>query len=283
MTQPFCSRMGRIGYLNVLPIYHALESGAIAHGYELVYGPPAELNRRMEAGELLAASTSCVEYARRPECYFLLKNLAIASNGPVQSVLLLSQEPIDALCGKRILVSAETHTSASLLRLLFTQRFHLKDVQYFTGSATEMAASGNPPTAFLAIGDEALRLRKHPLYPYTLDLGEAWREWTGLPFVFGVWVAKRAAFANGAKLPGELAHPGRLLSDSRDWGLAHMDVILNIAVQNYPNMSRAEHADYFAGLCYDLGEREQEGLRLFWRKLAESGEIPRAPDLVFLP
>ncbi|MDR0339724.1 MAG: menaquinone biosynthesis protein, partial [Desulfovibrio sp.] len=251
-------RMGRIGYLNVLPIYHAMESGAVRHGYDLVYGPPAELNRRMAAGDMLAASTSCVEYARRPERYLLLQNLAIGSDGPVQSVLLLSRRPAEELSGARVLVSAETHTSAALLRLLFAQRLGLKNVSYYTGSATELAASGNPPEAFLAIGDEALRLRRHPLYPYLLDLGDAWKLWTGLPFIFGVWVAERKAFAEYSSAGPE--HPGDLLSASRDWGMKHMDLILDIAAQNYPNMTREEHAEYFNGLSYALGETEQEGL-----------------------
>lgn len=281
------ARMGRIGYLNVLPIYHALESGVISHNYELIYGPPAELNTRMAAGELLAASTSSVEYARRPDRYFLLPNLAIGSKGPVQSVLLLARCPIENLSGQTILVSAESHTSATLLRLLLAQQYKLSGIRYCTGSATELVASGNPPQAFLAIGDEALRLRRHPLYPYTLDLGDAWTTWTGLPFIFGVWVAERRFFEPGAAdaqaafdLPSE--NPGRLLSDSRDWGLAHMDMVLDIAEQNYPNMSREEHKDYFAGLCYSLGAQEQAGLRLFCEKLAESGEIPKAPSLDFL-
>lgn len=278
-------RMGRIGYLNVLPIYHALESGEISHPYELVYGPPAELNKRMAAGGMLAASTSCVEYARRPERYLLLPNLAIGSNGPVQSVLLLSRRPVEDLGGQCILVSAETHTSATLLRLLLTRRYELENLSYVTGSATEMVASGNPPQAFLAIGDEALRLRRHPAYPYVLDLGDAWTVWTGLPFIFGVWVADRSAFAPdgiGVELLRSGYNPGKLLSDGRDWGLAHIDLILDVAEQNYPNMTRQEHADYFAGLCYSLGEREQAGLRLFWEKLAEAGELPVAPPMEFL-
>ncbi|MDL2316645.1 menaquinone biosynthesis protein [Desulfovibrio sp. OttesenSCG-928-A18] len=273
-------RMGRIGYLNVLPLYHALESGEIAHDYELVYGPPAELNRRMAAGEMLAASTSCVEYARRPERYLLLQDLAIGSKGPVQSVLLLSRVPVAELEGRRILVSAETHTSAALLRMLLDERYGLRRISYHTGSATELAASGNPPTAFLAIGDEALRLRRHPLYPHVLDLGEAWINWTGLPFVFGVWVADRAAFS-GNRTP-QTRSPGALLREGRAWGERHMDRILDIAVQNYPHMSRREHEDYFTGLSYSLGPVEQQGLLLFWQKLAARGEIARAPALDFL-
>ena len=269
-------RMGRIGYLNVLPIYYALESGALPHDYELVYGPPAELNNLMAAGGMLAASTSSVEYARRSERYLLLRNLAIASNGPVMSVLLLSRVPVEELDGKTVLVSAETHTSATLLRILFAERYGI-DPTFQTGFATERVASGNPPTAFLAIGDEALRLRQHPLYPHTLDLGGAWREWTGLPFVFGVWVADRSALAKHPKA----AHPGELISASRDWGLAHMESILDIAGQNYP-MTRTDLTDYFNGLCYSLGEEEQEGLRLFFHKLEARRIIPAAPELNFL-
>ena len=269
-------RMGRISYLNVLPIYHALESGAIPHDYELTYGPPAVLNTLMAEGKLAASSTSSIAYARHPEEFLLLPNLAIGSNGSVQSVLLLSRRPVEDLDGQRVLVSAETHTSATLLRILFKEYYRI-EVSWFTGSATELVATGNPPEAFLAIGDEALRLRRHPAYPHVLDLGDAWTAWTGLPFIFGVWVASRKALERG-----ELRHnPGSLLSGSRDWGLAHMDVILDVAEQNY-TMSRQELRDYFAGLFYSLGEREQQGLRLFYERLAAWKVIPRAPKLHFL-
>lgn len=277
-------RMGRIGYLNVLPIYHALESGEVAHGYELVYGPPAVLNDRMAAGELLAASTSCIEYARRPERYFMLPDLSIGSKGPVQSVLLLSRCPVEELDNKDILVSAETHTSAALLRILLQDRYKLRHITYTTGSATELAASGNPPVAFLAIGDEALRLRRHPLYPHVLDLGDAWMQWTSRPFIFGLWVAEKALFANNSDILRAVENPGTLLVRSKTWGLAHMeDTILDIAVQNYPNMSKNEHRDYFNGLSYSLGEEEREGLALFWEKLASHGVIPKVPPMDFLP
>ncbi|MDR2161878.1 MAG: menaquinone biosynthesis protein, partial [Desulfovibrio sp.] len=199
-------RLGRIGYLNVLPIYHGLECGAVPHGFELVSGPPAALNALMAKGRLLASSTSSLEYARRPERYFLLPNLAIAGNGPIQSVLLLSRVPLDRLEGRTILASPASHTSVALLRLLLRDFFPLA-VYWRTGAAAGALASSQPPDAFLAIGDEALRLRRHPDYPYRLDLGEAWLRWTGLPFVFGLWVADRSRCA---ALPREV-HPGEIL------------------------------------------------------------------------
>ncbi len=270
-------RMGRIEYLNVLPIYHALETGRVPHGYELVYGPPAVLNTMMSRGELAAASTSCIEYARRPEKYWLIPDLAIGSHGAVMSVLLLSRVPVSELDGKTVLVSAETHTSAALLRLLLKD--HAKvSVRFVTGNATERMATGSPPEAVLAIGDEALRLRRHPAYSHIWDLGAAWLDWTGLPFTFGVWVVSREAAARGT-LAGD---PAATLHAGRDWGEANMDVVLDIAEANYP-LSRAELAGYFAGLSYKLGEVERQGLRLFYERLAAAGEIPAVPELAFWP
>ncbi len=270
-------RMGRMGYLNVLPLYHALESGHVPHSYELVYGPPAVLNTLMREDNLVAASTSCVEYARHPGRYWLMPDLAIGSNGPVMSVLLLSRRPVKDLAGQTVLVSAETHTSAALLRILFREHLHI-NVEYITGNASERIATPNPPEAVLAIGDEALRLRKHPAYPYVWDLGAAWMDWTGLPFTFGVWVLSRRAAA-----ARELAEdPAALLHAGRAWGLANMNAILDIAEANYP-LSRPELVEYFQGLSYSLGEVEQEGLRLFYSLMAKGGEIAAAPELVFWP
>ncbi|BAV92445.1 chorismate dehydratase [Candidatus Desulfovibrio trichonymphae] len=269
-------RMGRIGYLNVLPIYHPLEAGILPHNFEIVSGPPALLNDMMARGELHVSSCSCFEYACRPDRYYLVNDLAIGSRGPVMSVLLLSHLPVEHLDGREILISGETHTSVALLRLLMRFRYHL-DVTFSTGSVAQALRSAEPPVAFLAIGDEALRLRNHPDYPCRVDMAEAWREWTDLPFIFGLWVISRDAVEK--KLFAD--DPGALLRRARDWGMAHMDVILNLTGYGCP-LSREELLVYYRnGLVYSLGEEEQQGLRLFYDKLAQAGMIPSAPGLRF--
>lgn len=268
-------RMGRIGYLNVLPIYHPLESGIITHEFDIVSGPPAVLNAMMARGELHVSATSSIEYGRRPDRYQLVPDMAIGSCGPVMSVLLLSRRPVEDLADQTVLVSAETHTSAALLRLLFRDYLRFP-VRYETGSATSRIAGPDAPEAFLAIGDEALRLRNHPDYPHVLDLGEAWRQWTGLPFVFGVWVVSREA----TKTCRFVENPAALLQRARDWGEAHMETILDMTLQGCP-LNREELRVYYDGLVFHLGEAEQEGLRLFYSRLAAAGEIPAMPGLEF--
>lgn len=269
-------RLGRIGYLNVLPIYHPLEAGILPHDFEIVSGPPALLNTMMARGELHVSSNSCFEYARNPQQYYLVEDLSIGSNGPVMSVLLLSTVPVHELDGKTILISAETHTSVALLRLLMEERYGI-DVTFETGSVTAALHTDTPPLAFLAIGDEALRLRNHPAYPHRVDLAEAWREWTGLPFIFGVWVVSRSAADAGAFN----ADPAALLRRARDWGVSHMDTILDLTLHGCP-LSREELRIYYRdGLVYTLQGRELEGLQLFYEKLAAAQMIPAVPTLDF--
>lgn len=269
-------RMGRISYLNVLPIYHPLETGLIPHEYELVSAPPAILNEMMSRGELEVSSCSCFEYGRRPESYFLVDDLSIGSLGPVMSVLLLSRYPLDELDGKTILLSGESHTSVALLRLLTRDYYRIKP-RFVVGSVTRALMSASPPDAFLAIGDEALRLRARPDYPFRVDLAEAWREWTGKPFIFGVWVISARAVSEGRVRDD----PGALLRAGRDWGLSRLDDIIDLTAYGCP-LTKEELRDYYTrGLTYSLGEREQDGLNLFYQKLAETGALAEAPRLRF--
>lgn len=269
-------RLGRISFLNVLPIYHPLEAGILPHDFDIVAAPPAILNDMMSAGQLHISSCSCFEYAKHPEKYYLVRDLSIGSHGPVMSVLLLSRMPLRKLAGQKILISGESHTSVALLRLLMRDQFGV-NVEYETGNVTSALASGPPPAAFLAIGDEALRLRNHPEYPHCLDLAEAWRHWTALPFVFGLWVISARAVKEGLFQDD----PGEILRKGRDWGMGHMEVILDLTSAACP-LEREELRHYYLeGLTFNLGKEEIEGLICFYEKLARAKMIEKMPELRF--
>ncbi|MCF8037887.1 MAG: menaquinone biosynthesis protein [Desulfohalobiaceae bacterium] len=270
-------RLGKISYLNVLPIYYPLEKGYVANDFRLVSGPPARLNELMARGKLDISAASSFEYARNHQRYFLVPDLAIGSQGPVQSVLLLSRVPLARLEEDPICISSQTHTSAALLRLILRERFHLNP-DYQTGNITELISSADPPSAFLAIGDEALRLRDLPAYPYKLDLGQAWLEWTGLPFIFGVWIINRDSVKTRGKDIQEGCH--KILA-AKQWGIRRMAFFSDL-ISREGILNREEVFSYFQGLVYDFAEREQKGLQLFFNLLAKSGAIETSPDLNFL-
>jgi chorismate dehydratase len=273
-------RLGRIAYRNVLPVYHPLEQRILANGCLLEYGPPAALNLRLRAGELDAASISSIEYARNPERYLLVPDLAIGCHGPVRSVLLLSRVPLPQLDGERILVSAETHTSAMLLKLLLRAHWGIDaHLHAGNGNATSCLLQTPPPKALLAIGDEALLLRGSEHFPVRVDLGEVWRDWTGLPFVFGVWALRREVVERS---PEEVARLCTLLQTAKRWGRENLERLLPLAGKGL-GLGLPELRDYFQGLCYDLGQEQEQGLRSFFQALARYGLLETVPELRYAP
>lgn len=272
-------KLGRIGFLNVLPIYHPLESGVISHPFHIVSGTPAYLNQLMARGDLDLSVVSSIEYARHREHYYVLPDLSISCRGEVKSVLLLSQVPVAELGEEEILVSAESHTSIALLKILFSIKLGVS-VTCKSGNCTEALASGEPPAAFLAIGDEALRLKNHDRYPYRWDLGEAWCSWTGFPFVFALWVIQRKAIE---KWNGSLKTAVETLLAAKRWGTDHRQLICHEAVKkgvlNFHDLQ-----EYYQCLDFDLDPNQQNGLKLFYEYLAKIGEVPAVPPLeIFSP
>jgi chorismate dehydratase len=267
-------KLGKIGFLNVLPIYYPLESGQVSHSFQIVSGSPAHLNGLMARGDLDVSVVSSIEYARHPERYFVLPDLSISCCGEVKSVLLLSRAPIRDLSGEEILLSAQSHTSIALLKILCSLYLSI-EVNYKTGNCTDALASGEQPAAFLAIGDEALRLRHHPAYPYRWDLGEAWHAWTGFPFVFALWVIQRRSVE---KWNGSLGNAVEAILAAKQWGADNPGLICEQALKA-GLLNSAELREYYQRLHFDLDRRQQSGLELFFEYLYRIGEIPAAPKI----
>jgi chorismate dehydratase len=272
-------RVGRIPYVNCYPVYGAIDRGIVSIDATLVDGVPTALNQAMANGALDVSVVSAVEYARASEQYVLLPDLAISCDGPVRSVMLFSTRPAESLSGARVVVSRSSMTSVALLELLFANVWNATP-EFVAGDAEPADLAGLDSAAHLVIGDAALMLRaamQAGATPFThaYDLGEVWRVWTGLPFVFAVWVANRGVPAASA-----LAVHGSLLA-SRDWGLSHLDELADQA-HRVTGVRPAECRAYLAGLDYGLGLAHLSGLTEFFRRLEAAGRVP-ASKLSFLP
>jgi chorismate dehydratase len=255
--------------VNCYPVYGAIDMGVVPFSHELVTGVPSELNSRMADGRLDVSVISAVEYARDARRYLLLPDLAISSDGPVRSVMLFSKLPAAELSGRKVLVSSSSMTSVELLRLLFndvwraTPEFvpanaEVGDIAGFSHDQEHHARLVIGDAALMlaaAAGDSAAAPPSHQvaasMYPHVYDLGEEWKSWTGLPFVFAVWVAQRTA------RPADSLGVHASLMESRDWGLAHLSLL-------------AERAAAASGLNYEY----LAGLTEFFRRLVATGRVP---------
>ncbi|HEY5417470.1 MAG TPA: menaquinone biosynthesis protein [Gemmatimonadaceae bacterium] len=284
-------RVGRIPYVNCYPVYGAIDRGVVPLGGKIVTGVPSALNRRMAEGTLDISVVSAVEYARDARRYLLLPDLAISCDGPVRSVMLFSRSAAEELDGKRVIVSKSSMTSVALVELLFENVWHARP-DFVAGDAemSDIASFDREPhEARLVIGDAALVLRGEarphvidstrvsglPSYPFAYDLGEAWKSWTGLPFVFAVWVAQRAAPVAQA-----LGIHASLIT-SRNWGLEHLATLATQA-SKATGVSEPVCLEYLSGLDYGLSYEHLAGLTEFFRRLVAAGRVPNG-TLAFLP
>lgn len=280
-------RIGRIPYINCYPVYGAVDRGIVTLDGQLVDGIPSALNRQMADGTLDVSVISAVEYARDAKRYLLLPDLAISCDGPVRSVMLFSKRPAEELDRARVLLSRSSMTSVALLQLLFENVWHVAP-EFAPGNAElhdihQFAREEHD--ARLVIGDAALRLHagpgaaedraEAPAYPYVYDLGAEWKRWTGLPFVFAVWVAQRTVPVDASLR----VHAG--LIASRDWGIRHTDVLAEQAA-TAAGVARTVAAEYLSGLDYGLSYEHLAGLTEFFRRLVAAGRVPNG-SLAFLP
>jgi chorismate dehydratase len=262
-------KLGRIPWINCYPVYGAIDRGLVKTPGELVSGTASELNDLLAAGALQVSVVSAVEYARNAAAYHLLPDLAISCDGPVHSVALFSKRPIADLSGCTVLLTASSRTSVLLLELLCRHRWGIRP-QFATARAEPSdlgTLAGLPHEAVLVIGDAALHLSGQTTYPVRVDLGSEWKTWTGLPFVFAVWAARRDTPPAGVRVVHQ-----RLL-ESRAWGLAHLDLLASAAAQNtgvVENVCR----EYLGDLDYALSYRHLAGLTDFFRRLAQEGMVP---------
>ena len=271
-------RVGRIPYINCFPVYGALDRGIVPLDAELVEGTPTELNRLMSTGALDVSVVSAVEYARDTRRYLLLPDLAISCDGPVRSVLMFSKRPAEELDGGRVIVSRSSMTSVHLLELLFDNVW--RSAPLFVPGDAEVGDvhrfDDEEHDARLVIGDAALLLTASTTraYPFVYDLGAEWKRWTGLPFVFAVWVAQRDNAGDSGAVHSALIA-------SRDWGLRHLDQLAAQAA-TVTGLPYDDCAEYLSGLDYGLSYSHLAGLTEFFRRLVTVGRVPNG-TLAFLP
>lgn len=264
-------RVGHIQFLNCLPLYWGLMRSGALLDVDLHRDAPDRLGAALVAGELDIGPISLVHYLHHAEELVLLPDLAVGSDGPVLSVNLISRCPLPELDGAEVVLTPTSRTGVLLARLLLTDRYGVNPV-FAPQSGGSWEETLRYARAVVLIGDEALRA--HHEAPgrglIVTDLGQAWRDWTGLPMVFAVWAARRELAAGN---PGLVKDVHEAFLRSRDLCLAELDEVAAAAARWEP-FDAATLASYFRRLDFSLGPRQVSGLREFARRAAAVGAAP---------
>ena len=258
-------RIGMVNYINTAPIYETWKTRSHPQNWHVVEAPPSSLNRMLANGELDLGFVSSYEYGVRPDEYRILSDLSISANGSVGSVFLFSRVAPSRLNNQYVLLSGQSETSISLVKILLEEFFHVYP-KYEVGDVNGRKADESE--AILAIGDEALRLSASDAFPYKLDLAEVWCQHTDLPFVFAVCAA-REEFCR--EYPEIVSAIHREFLFCKGEGRKHLESICEIVAPRIP-MHPDECYVYLRAIEYGLGGRKQLALETFFQYLIDRNE-----------
>ncbi len=235
-------KVGAVNYLNTKPLVHGLEKGLMKDEVELLYDYPGKV------AELLIDNTidvGLVPVAIIPEMkeHHIVADYCIASNGPVASVCLFSETPLEEIT--TVLLDYQSRTSVLLVQYLLKEYWKLNPVFKKAGANFTNEIKGT--TAAVVIGDRAFRQRK--LSPFIYDLGEAWKNHTGLPFVFAAWVSNKP-------LPSSFIFN---FNAANEYGLQRLGEV--VAANPYSEFDLNKY--YTQHIQYRLDEQKKEGLHKF--------------------
>lgn len=254
-----------VQYLNTVPLVWGMLKGNQRDKFEMSFTTPAGCADAVRRKQAEVGIIPSIEYQRLERAQ-IIPGISVASKGEVKSVLLLSKAPIEKV--QTVAVDNSSRTSAALLRILM-RKFYARFIQV-TASAPNPEAMLERADAALVIGDPALTYTGPA--PHRYDLAAEWKKFTGLPFVFALWVGYEGS---------KLAKLSKDFEASRDYGLSHLD---EIAAAYAPKLKMEVEGVkvYLArNIDYSLDEENREGLRLFNKLAREAGIIPTEKELLF--
>ncbi|MEJ7740628.1 MAG: menaquinone biosynthesis protein [Chitinophagaceae bacterium] len=241
-------RVGAVNYLNTRPLIFGFEQGMMKDDLDLTFDYPSRIAAMLINDEIDLGLVPVVVIPKLEE-HHIITDYCIGADGPVASVCLFSEVTLDKV--EKLLLDYQSRTSVVLTRLLCKEYWKVnpkiveagKDFRDHIGSTT----------AGLVIGDRALEQRKISSYVY--DLGEAWKNQTGLPFVFAAWISNKT-------LPEDFIRNFNL---ANGFGVHRLQQVLkNI---DYPFFDLYEY--YTTYISYTLDTAKRKGMQLFLQKMAD--------------
>lgn len=267
------TRLGVVSFLNSRPLIDGLDQRA---DVSLHFDVPALLADKLAAGQVDAALIPLIDVLRANGRFRVVSDAAIACDGETMTVRVFSQVPPDRI--ETLWVDGDSHTSVALVTVLWRELYgRTLKLQPFDSKVRSV----DDCASILLIGDKVIT-GKRGGFAYEVDLGAAWRQHTGLPFVFAVWAARTESGEAGVNQSVDVESLGRLLRDARDRGVARAREIAE--TQGPPRWWPVDLAIKYLTRClkYKLDARYVEGADLFGR-LCTAAEIVPAEAVIPWP
>ena len=257
-------RVGSVSYLNAKPLIHGLENDP---NVDLQLAVPAKLLDGLRSRQFDVALLPVIDYQRLRDAR-IVPSGGIGCDGPTLTVRIFSRVPIEKITA--LACDVESHTSVALARIVLAERFDIRPRFVDLPGPSADARQASPPSMLL-IGDKVVSHEPGGMQ-HQLDLGAAWKELTGKPFVFAVWIARFGT---------DLADLPDRLRQARDRGLADLpNIVARHAVsRGWPADLAMKYLSVY--LKFEIGPAQLDAIRLFHDLASKYGitESPRPLEL----
>jgi chorismate dehydratase len=243
-------RIGVVSYFNTQPLLLGIEKADFLSKIELVKDYPAKVAQALIDGHI---DIGLVPVAITPLLAnpHIVSDFCIGTKTKVASVAIFSKVPMEQI--ESIYLDYQSRTSVQLARILLKE-FWKKDIQFLQaeeGYIQKIAGT----TAGVIIGDRALANLTE--FEYVYDLGEAWIEYTGLPFVFAAWMSNQP-------IPDDFK---MLFNKANAYGVAHIGEVLDQLPARTHGYDMETY--YTKNIEYRLTDTMQQGMQLFLEKVKQ--------------
>lgn len=237
-----------MSYLNTKPLIYGFEKGMMKNEVELLADFPASIADMLISNEVDIALVPVATIPLLKE-YHIISDYCIGATGEVASVCLFSDVPLKEI--QTILLDYQSRSSVGLLKILLKDYWKLNISLISADADYEEKILGT--TAGLVIGDRAFIQRNKSKYIY--DLGTAWKEMTGLPFLFAAWIANK-------KLPQTFVEK---FNQTTGKGLTNLTEI--ILANPYTHYDLKKY--YEENISYNLDDDKLRGLKEYLKRLRD--------------
>jgi chorismate dehydratase len=247
-------RISASSYLNTAPLVWSFLYGQNHGRVEIILdNAPARSAELLSQRRVDAALVPVFAYQSIDDVY-LVPDVCVGAHDRVRSVCLATRD-MELEDVHSVALDNSSRTSVALTKMIFIE-FLGFEPQWITAEPDADAMLKTADCALL-IGDPALRLADSGLRVF--DLAELWNRYTGLGFVFAMWMSRNET-------------PPVDLAAARDEGLAHVDEII---VNYLPELdiARDEMHDYLTkNISYRVTEKMRQGMELYF-KLAHKHQL----------
>lgn len=269
-------RVACVQYLNTAPLVEGLDK---LEGLTLLPAVPADIGPMVERGEADLGLASIIDAANPRVPMAIVPAGMIGCDGPTLTVRLFSSVPMDKVT--QLCADADSHTSVALARVLLAEQFGVRPQVVAFNAIERVALRGSSvrqdedgwPETLLLIGDKVVTHSPPAVrYPHQLDLGEAWKTLTGLPFVYASWMCRAETLEtdDGRRRIGLAA---AMLDRQRRHNATRLDWL----VHKWAPKARwpIDLAQRYIGelLRYEVGPREREAVGRFFELCTSHGVI----------